>query len=107
MAEESKSSPEEVDIRAKAKEYIEWEPYPLFKKQASDALKENKKEELEKMFGKRIAFGTAGLRSFMGGGYANMNDLIIIQTSQGLLRYVEKHVKDAKSRGIVLAYDAS
>lgn len=39
-------------------------------------------DKLRDMFMKRIEFGTAGLRSRMSAGFANMNDLIIIQTSQ-------------------------
>jgi phosphomannomutase len=38
--------------------------------------------ELTKLFLPRIAFGTAGLRSRMAPGYANMNELVIIQTTQ-------------------------
>jgi hypothetical protein len=38
----------------------------------------------------------------MAPGYANMNDLVIIQASQGLLRYVEAEQKDAHERGVVI-----
>merc|ERR1712166_73069 len=37
---------------------------------------------------KRLAFGTAGLRGPMGPGTNAMNDLLVIQTTQGLVRYV-------------------
>lgn len=53
----------------------------------------------------RMEFGTAGLRSKMGPGYAQMNDLTIIQTAQGLLKYLEENHPGLKPRGIIIAYD--
>ena len=38
--------------------------------------------EVERLLSNRLLFGTAGLRGRMGTGYAQMNDLVIIQTSQ-------------------------
>lgn len=58
------------------------------------------------MFLKRLEFGTAGLRGKMGPGYSQMNDLVYIQTGQGLVQYLLKVVSDAKNKGIVLGYDA-
>eukprot|EP00554_Chaetoceros_debilis_P013202 CAMPEP_0194113942 /NCGR_PEP_ID=MMETSP0150-20130528/18437_1 /TAXON_ID=122233 /ORGANISM="Chaetoceros debilis, Strain MM31A-1" /LENGTH=621 /DNA_ID=CAMNT_0038804009 /DNA_START=161 /DNA_END=2026 /DNA_ORIENTATION=+ len=40
--------------------------------------------------GSRIGFGTAGLRAAMKAGPLGMNDLVIIQTTQGLARYCER-----------------
>ena len=37
----------------------------------------------------RLQFGTAGIRGRMGAGFGQMNDLVIIQTSQGLLSYLQ------------------
>ncbi|KAJ3983645.1 hypothetical protein F5890DRAFT_161595 [Lentinula detonsa] len=62
-------------------------------------------KELERRLRPRIEFGTAGLRGKMEAGWARMNDLIIIQASQGLCQYVLKEVRDAKSRGIVIGHD--
>ena len=36
---------------------------------------------------KRIQFGTAGLRAVMAPGYLGMNDLVVVQTAQGLAKY--------------------
>eukprot|EP01027_Heterolobosea_sp_BB2_P023895 GEZU01035940.1.p1 GENE.GEZU01035940.1~~GEZU01035940.1.p1 ORF type:complete len:237 (-),score=74.13 GEZU01035940.1:14-724(-) len=66
---------------------------------------ENNEAELKKILGKRMAFGTAGLRGRMGAGYACMNDLTVLQASQGLCAYVEQSVADCKNRGIVIGYD--
>lgn len=62
-------------------------------------------EELERRMRKRIEFGTAGLRGRMEAGWSRMNDLIIIQASQGLCQYVLSHVRDAASRGVVIGHD--
>ena len=63
---------------------------------------------LQKIFKSRMAFGTAGLRSTMGPGPSQMNDLTIIQTSQGLLKYAENHfgLQQLQEKGIVVGYDA-
>ncbi|KAL0569810.1 hypothetical protein V5O48_012155 [Marasmius crinis-equi] len=80
-------------------------------------------DELESRLRNRIEFGTAGLRGKMEAGWARMNglsfyndtlskcnaespkDLIIIQASQGLCRYVMENVQDARSRGVVIGHD--
>ncbi|KAJ8481420.1 hypothetical protein ONZ51_g5995 [Trametes cubensis] len=41
----------------------------------------------------------------MEAGWARMNDLIIIQASQGLCAYVLDNVKDSRSRGVVVGHD--
>ncbi|KAG9056419.1 Phosphoglucomutase-3 [Serendipita sp. 407] len=61
--------------------------------------------ELERRLRNRIDFGTAGLRGRMEAGFSRMNDLIIIQTSQGLCEYINTQVQNAKSRGVVVGHD--
>ncbi|KZS89874.1 phosphoglucomutase 1 [Sistotremastrum niveocremeum HHB9708] len=69
-------------------------------------LWENKEySELQKRMNTRIEFGTAGLRGKMEAGWARMNDLIVIQASQGLCEYVLRNVSDARKRGIVIGHD--
>ena len=58
------------------------------------------------MFGSRQVFGTAGIRGVMEPGTSNLNDLVIIQTTQGLYEYVSQCFPDLKTRGIVVGYDA-
>ncbi|SCV69727.1 BQ2448_1121 [Microbotryum intermedium] len=61
--------------------------------------------ELAKRFDRRIAFGTAGLRARMQAGTSSMNDLVVLQATQGLASYVQEHVPDALRRGAVIGYD--
>ncbi|GAA5920403.1 hypothetical protein JCM1841_003376 [Sporobolomyces salmonicolor] len=61
--------------------------------------------ELSRRFAHRIAFGTAGLRGPMQAGPACMNDLTILQASQGLERYAAESIHGARERGIVVGHD--
>ncbi|KAJ8960674.1 hypothetical protein NQ314_006043 [Rhamnusium bicolor] len=71
-----------------------------------ELVAENKIEELKKILLKRISFGTAGLRGKMSVGYACMNDLVIIQTAQGLLNFLaEDNIDLLTTNGIVVGYD--
>ncbi|XP_078684749.1 phosphopentomutase-like [Branchiostoma floridae x Branchiostoma belcheri] len=63
-------------------------------------------EEIRSRLGQRMAFGTAGLRSRMGMGFSQMNDLTIIQTAQGFLRYLQKTFPDLQKTGIVIGFDS-
>lgn len=55
----------------------------------------------------RMAFGTAGLRGPMRAGFDSMNDLVIVQTGQGLVKYIKEcyQSEEDQQRGIVLSYD--
>lgn len=67
-------------------------------------LKSHDFTELQRLLTLRLTFGTAGLRARMGAGFARLNSLTIIQTSQGLAEYLLK--EGNASRGIVIGYDA-
>lgn len=56
---------------------------------------------------KRLAFGTAGLRGAMQAGFNAMNDLVVIQSAQGLCKYIlECYPSESdRRRGIVLGFD--
>eukprot|EP00094_Tigriopus_californicus_P008514 TCALIF_08206-PA protein Name:"Similar to PGM2 Phosphoglucomutase-2 (Homo sapiens)" AED:0.04 eAED:0.04 QI:1733/0.87/0.77/1/0.87/0.88/9/0/593 len=66
-------------------------------------------DEVKKAMKKRLVFGTAGIRGKMGVGFSYINDLVIIQTSQGLANYVLQANKSpdvAKTMGVVIGFDA-
>uniref|UniRef100_A0AAR2KRV9 Phosphoglucomutase 2 n=1 Tax=Pygocentrus nattereri TaxID=42514 RepID=A0AAR2KRV9_PYGNA len=73
---------------------------------AREMVKNGAVDELKKCFGARMEFGTAGLRAAMGPGVSRMNDLTIIQTTQGFCRYLEQCFADLKERGVVIGFDA-
>ncbi|XP_073502309.1 phosphopentomutase isoform X2 [Phyllobates terribilis] len=86
--------------------WLTWDKNPKTSEQVKKLVSDGNKEELEKCFGSRMEFGTAGLRAAMGPGVSHMNDLTIIQTTQGFCRYLEKNISDLKDRGVVIGYDA-
>ncbi|RJE17137.1 Phosphoglucomutase, partial [Aspergillus sclerotialis] len=53
-----------------------------------------------------IQFGTAGLRGRMAAGFSCMNSLTVIQTSQGLAKYIRNSHPDVASDGVVIGHDA-
>ena len=61
--------------------------------------------KLSKIFAERMEFGTAGLRGVMSAGPSRMNDLTIIQTSQGMAKYLLECFEDVKTQGIAIGYD--
>jgi phosphoglucomutase len=62
-------------------------------------------EELEKRLRKRIAFGTAGLRSSMKAGFAHMNSLNVLTTSIGLAHYIRENLPTSGPQSVVIGYD--
>lgn len=74
-------------------------------KEIIELLEINDIKTLSSLFLKRLEFGTAGLRGRMGPGYSQMNDLVIIQTGQGFVKYLLETVIDLKETGIVIGYD--
>ena len=73
--------------------------------EVNDLAKDNDWETLGKIMSKRLEFGTAGIRGRMGPGFGQMNDLVIVQVTQGLLSYLSQDCPDLASRGVVLGYD--
>ncbi|CAG7831113.1 unnamed protein product [Allacma fusca] len=62
-------------------------------------------KDLEKRLLTRLNFGTAGIRGAMGAGFGRMNDLVIIQTSQGLATYAATEFRSDSNKSIVIGYD--
>lgn len=77
------------DLLAK---WLQWDPAE-WTRQEIEALKQaGDWKQLKERLGTRISFGTAGLRARMQAGFAFMNDLTVLQASQGLLRYVKHYI---------------
>lgn len=72
-----------------AEEYVKWDPNEESRKVVADLLQQGKTAELQAILGSRLVFGTAGLRGPMGAGYNRMNELVVLQTTQGLIKYME------------------
>eukprot|EP01134_Creolimax_fragrantissima_P006350 CFRG6350T1 len=74
-------------------------------KELKDRLAANDVDGLKAIMLNRMEFGTAGLRSRMGAGYACMNDLTVLQAAQGLCKYLQEVNADVATQGIVVGHD--
>jgi phosphomannomutase len=96
-------------IEQRARQWLEWDPNEETRSVVSEMLKNSENVKLEKAFGSRVEFGTAGLRAPMGAGTACLNDLVILQTAQGLASYLintyRKGEKSDTDLSIVIGYD--
>nr|CDS23113.1 phosphoglucomutase 2 [Echinococcus granulosus] len=93
-------------LKAKVEEYLKWDKNESTRSQiAAMAASSHDLDKLRKLLMVRMEFGTAGLRSRMGPGYSQMNDLTIVQTAQGLLKYLTDNHSYLKPKGIIVGFD--
>lgn len=85
--------------------WLEWDQNERSSGEIQDLVEAKDYQTLTRLLLRRMDFGTAGLRGRMGAGFAQMNDLVVIQTAQGLLDYLLSSFTDTKERGIVVGYD--
>mmetsp|Transcript_4692 Transcript_4692/g.7048 ORF Transcript_4692/g.7048 Transcript_4692/m.7048 type:complete len:616 (+) Transcript_4692:886-2733(+) len=106
MASSSSTSKlDENKLTELAQQYLKWDN----SQEIATLLKEKNFKQLETRLGKRIAFGTAGLRGEMKAGFAFMNRLTVLQASQGLCAYLkqiyDKLEKKETTLSICIGYD--
>ncbi|KAF8803603.1 hypothetical protein BYT27DRAFT_7195445 [Phlegmacium glaucopus] len=92
-------------LKSLVDEWLRLDPNPETRNEIQRLWDNADNLELERRLRTRIEFGTAGLRGRMEAGWSRINDLIIIQTSQGLAEYVSVHVCEARNRGLVVGHD--
>ncbi|KAL3269659.1 hypothetical protein HHI36_008721 [Cryptolaemus montrouzieri] len=94
------------ELKARIAEWLLWDKNEKTLAEIKKLIDDSDYENLSKLLLKRLKFGTAGIRGKMQAGFSGMNDLVIIQTGQGLLKYLEKNEKDLlENNGIVIGYD--
>ena len=71
-----------------ADKWVKWDPNQETRAAVATLIEDVDASKLTDMFSSRIQFGTAGLRGPMGPGYLSMNDLVVIQTTQGLSQFL-------------------
>ncbi|KAJ7771839.1 hypothetical protein B0H16DRAFT_1305777 [Mycena metata] len=96
---------EPASLESLVKEWLDHDKNEATHSEIQQLWNDGKTAELEQRMRPRIEFGTAGLRGKMQAGWARMNDLIVIQASQGLCQYVLRNVENAASRGVVIGHD--
>lgn len=86
-------------------QWINEENIPENLKKELKNLKENP-EKCEDAFYAPLEFGTAGMRGILGAGINRMNIFTIRQATEGLARFMDAEGKEAKRRGVAIAYDS-
>eukprot|EP00475_Leptophrys_vorax_P045602 TRINITY_DN9530_c0_g2_i1.p1 TRINITY_DN9530_c0_g2~~TRINITY_DN9530_c0_g2_i1.p1 ORF type:complete len:610 (-),score=133.24 TRINITY_DN9530_c0_g2_i1:1580-3409(-) len=102
MLEEAKL---EDDVLKNALEFAQFTPNAAHKKAVEELIVAKDWPSLQSLFKGRVAFGTAGLRAAMGPGYTRMNELVVLQTTQGLAKAALDAHPDADPVAVV-GYDA-
>ncbi|XP_014484362.1 PREDICTED: phosphoglucomutase-2 isoform X2 [Dinoponera quadriceps] len=105
MAPQHSVNTGDSNLDAKITEWLQWNKDPEAENEIYKYLNNKDVNILSKLFLKRLEFGTAGLRGCMGPGYSQMNDLVIVQTGQGLTKYLMDTVSEAAEQGVVIGYD--
>ncbi|WHY59379.1 phospho-sugar mutase [Peribacillus simplex] len=88
--------------------YNTWTSYPNLIHEMRLMLEEMKDDEiaLEDAFYKNLEFGTGGMRGEIGPGTNRMNIYTVRKATVGLAEYIQSFGNEAKSRGVVIAYDS-
>ncbi|CAF1034333.1 unnamed protein product [Rotaria sordida] len=87
--------------------WLKWDQCETTRKEIEQLKNESKWNDLEVRLLHRIQFGTAGLRAKMGSGFALMNELTVIQATQGLIRHMQSIFKDkSETLSVVIGFDA-
>lgn len=87
--------------------YQKWHQFEQLDQELKQALATHSHDEkrLEDSFYKELEFGTGGMRGELGPGTNRMNIYTIRKACEGLARYIEENGEEAKTRGVVIAYD--
>lgn len=69
-------------------------------------MKNRNVDKIKSMFDGRLSFGTAGLRAAMAPGFKRMNDLVVIQSAQGILHYMQSVFGSSLNTfGVIVGFD--
>ena len=85
--------------------WLAWDKDPSTRVQVETLAANQNWAQLERDLRTRIQFGTAGLRGSMRPGFANINSLTVIQTSQGIASYLASSSPLPSSLRVVIGYD--
>ncbi|CAK6980723.1 glucose 1%2C6-bisphosphate synthase [Scomber scombrus] len=86
-------------------QWLTWDKNRWTRAQVDSLVLAGRWDELRLRLCSRMSFGTAGLRAAMGAGFNRINDLTVIQSTQGLHGYLCRCFPDVSSRGVVVGFD--
>lgn len=94
-----------MDWKANADRWLQFENLdPELKTQLTEIAKDEK--QVEESFYKNLEFGTGGMRGEIGAGTNRMNLYTVRKASAGLAAYIDENGMEAKTRGVVIAFDS-
>ncbi|XP_018560405.1 glucose 1,6-bisphosphate synthase [Lates calcarifer] len=86
-------------------QWLNWDKNRWTRAQVESLVAAGQWDDLRSRLCGRMSFGTAGLRAPMGAGFSRINDLTVIQSTQGLFSYLSRYFADFSSRGVVVGFD--
>lgn len=86
-------------------QWLKWDKNRWTRAQVESLVAAGRLDDLRMRLCSRMSFGTAGLRAPMGAGFSRINDLTVIQSTQGLYSYLSRYFTDFSSRGVVVGFD--
>ncbi|XP_035535787.1 glucose 1,6-bisphosphate synthase [Morone saxatilis] len=86
-------------------QWLTWDKNQRTRAQLESLVAAGHLDDLRKRLCSRMSFGTAGLRAAMGAGFSRINDLTVIQSTQGLYSYLSRYCADFSRRGVVVGFD--
>ncbi|XP_028276050.1 glucose 1,6-bisphosphate synthase [Parambassis ranga] len=86
-------------------QWLSWDRNRCTRAQVERMVAAGHLDDLRSRLSNRLSFGTAGLRAPMGAGFNRINDLTVIQSTQGLFSYLDRFCADLSSRGVVIGFD--
>ncbi|XP_019716271.1 glucose 1,6-bisphosphate synthase [Hippocampus comes] len=104
-AEQRPPSSGDEKVDEALRRWMRWDKNEWTRAQTVALLGSASVSELQRRFCSTLTFGTAGLRAPMGAGFSRINDLTVIQSTQGLCAYLLKCIPDAARRGVVVGFD--
>lgn len=94
-----------MDWKLKAERWMQFAQLEPELKQQLEKL-HNDEKNLKEAFYKNLEFGTGGMRGEIGVGTNRMNTYTVRKASAGLAAFIEEQGFEAKTRGVVIAYDS-
>uniref|UniRef100_A0A3P8VAJ0 Phosphoglucomutase 2-like 1 n=1 Tax=Cynoglossus semilaevis TaxID=244447 RepID=A0A3P8VAJ0_CYNSE len=104
-ANQNSPSTGNFQLETAVQQWLSWDKNPWTRAQVESLVAAGQIDNLSSRLGSRMSFGTAGLRAPMGAGFNRINDLTIIQSTQGLCSYLSRFFADLHSRGVVVGFD--
>ncbi|ESO94178.1 hypothetical protein LOTGIDRAFT_189430 [Lottia gigantea] len=95
-----------AELSNEISKWMEWDKNEKTRTEIQQLVDAHDAQELKTRMMSRIEFGTAGMRARMAAGNSVLNDLTIIQATQGLTKHLLASCAGAKKMGVVVGFDA-